>query len=207
MWAGPTSLTAGGVCHPCRRIESAPYGNRTTGEIELNPYGSAHQRRRAQLLPLAIGTNCPICGKTMRADQVLALDHSVPLWLDPTPRPGDRIVHQNPCNAGWNRGMKFSTAQKASSTARGYGANHQKLRKAWKIRVDAGEVYCSHPECGRLIDPATPWDLAHDPNDRSRYAGPQHARCNRSQATATRRKNGNGNGLKTGRTGRSSRAA
>ena len=55
-----------------------------------------HRRIRAALLPAAIGTPCPICGVTMRADQPLELDHSEPLSMNPYSL-GDRIVHRR-CN-------------------------------------------------------------------------------------------------------------
>lgn len=71
-----------------------------------------------------------------------------------------------------------------STGARGYGSAHQKLRKVWKARVDAGGVRCAR--CGGMLVPGEPWDLGHDDFDRSRYTGPEHARCNR--ATSGRRK-------------------
>lgn len=157
-------------------------------------YPPAHAAARRRLLPKAIGKPCPVCGRIMTADQKLHLDHSIPLWKDPTRRPGDRIIHAS-CNVGWNRGMKFSTAPKLSTAARGYGTAHAKLRRQWAKKVEAGEVQCS--DCGRLIEPGAKWHLAHDPNDRSIYAGPQHAECNWRQARATQRANGTGNGLKT----------
>lgn len=70
-----------------------------------------------------------------------------------------------------------------SSSKRGYGAAHKKLRKAWAPRVAAGVIACAR--CGKLIAPGAEWDLGHDDCDRSRYVGPEHARCNR--ATAGRR--------------------
>lgn len=75
-----------------------------------------------------------------------------------------------------------------STTERGYGAPHQTKRREWKPRVDAGLVDCHAVHCleesdghGRLIEPGTPWDLGHTP-DRSRWTGPEHARCNRHES-------------------------
>ena len=70
---------------------------------------------------------------------------------------------------------------KRTTTAAGYGNAHQKLRKVWATKVDAGQVNCWR--CGRWIRPGTPWDLGHDDRDRGRYRGPEHARCNRATAT------------------------
>ena len=67
-----------------------------------------------------------------------------------------------------------------STTERGYGNEHQRLRKVWAPHVERGEVRCAR--CGRLIQPGTPWDLGHDDNDRSVYSGPEHRRCNRRTA-------------------------
>ncbi len=64
-------------------------------------YGTEHQRRRRELLPLFMGRNCAECGEEMRADQALDLDHSVPLRVDPTSK-ADRVLHRA-CNAAWNR--------------------------------------------------------------------------------------------------------
>lgn len=59
-------------------------------------YGADHQARRAQLLPLAIGTECPLCGEVMLASDDLDLDHSTPYAVD-RQAVGDRIVHSS-CN-------------------------------------------------------------------------------------------------------------
>lgn len=67
-----------------------------------------------------------------------------------------------------------------ATVASGYGYRFKKLREQWKPLVDRGEVDCHDPECGRPIVPGTPWDLGHDPHDRSIIRGPEHARCNRS---------------------------
>jgi hypothetical protein len=71
-----------------------------------------------------------------------------------------------------------------STTARGYGAAHRRLRASLAKQVSAGGVRCAR--CGGAILPGEPWDLGHHDLDRSRYTGPEHRRCNR--ATAARRR-------------------
>jgi hypothetical protein len=66
----------------------------------------------------------------------------------------------------------------ASTTARGYGAQHQALRKEWAPLVATGQVTC--PRCGWPISPSQAWDLGHDDHDRTVYRGPEHQRCNRA---------------------------
>lgn len=75
-------------------------------------------------------------------------------------------------------------AYEASMAERGYGREHVKLRRRVARAVEAGCVRCAR--CGGLIAPGEPWDLGHDDEDRSRYAGPEHRGCNR--ATAAHRK-------------------
>jgi hypothetical protein len=65
----------------------------------------------------------------------------------------------------------------AQTTANGYGWPHQRLREAWRPRVEAGQVDCAR--CGERIQPGDLWDLGHDDNDRSVYQGPEHQGCNR----------------------------
>jgi hypothetical protein len=69
-----------------------------------------------------------------------------------------------------------------STTARGYGTQHQTLRKTWAPLVDAGQVTC--PRCARPITPGQPWDLGHHDTDRTRYTGPEHRTCNRAAGAA-----------------------
>lgn len=59
-------------------------------------YGSAHQRRRAELLPHAYGKSCPRCGMPMLRGERLDLGHSTDVALNPT-AVGDRIEHEA-CN-------------------------------------------------------------------------------------------------------------
>ena len=76
-----------------------------------NPYGAEHQRRRDELLPQAIGTDCPRCGKPMLATDDLDLGHSVDHAIDKHAL-GDRIEHAN-CNrsAGGRLGYELKLAE------------------------------------------------------------------------------------------------
>lgn len=60
-----------------------------------------------------------------------------------------------------------------STTAGGWGAKHQALRKTYKQRMAQGEQFNCW-RCGYLIQPGAPWDLGHDDHDRSVYRGPEH---------------------------------
>lgn len=78
----------------------------------------------------------------------------------------------------------------SSTTRRGYGGSHQKLRAKLRPLVAAGGV-----KCWRCKEPIVPdpdiagegWDLGHDDDDRGRYRGPEHASCNRATAGRRRR--------------------
>ena len=69
----------------------------------------------------------------------------------------------------------------ASTTERGYGAAHKKLRAKTQLDVDAGIAYCWR--CTKRIQPGTNWDLGHDDDDRTKYRGPEHVACNRATST------------------------
>jgi hypothetical protein len=66
------------------------------------------------------------------------------------------------------------------TVARGYGAEHKRLRRRWAREVAEGEVRCSR--CRGVIWADEPWDLDHTP-DRTGYLGPSHRHCNRATAT------------------------
>jgi hypothetical protein len=70
-----------------------------------------------------------------------------------------------------------------STTRRGYGWPHQRVRAYWARLVEAGQAFCAH--CGGWIPPGTPWDLGHT-DDRGSYTGPEHARRNRAKAARKR---------------------
>ena len=79
--------------------------------------------------------------------------------------------------------------QAGTTTQRGYGLAHVKLRAAWKPKVDAGEAMCCAAIClkrSRQIQPGTPWHLGHTP-DRTAWTGPEHEQCN--EADGARRGN------------------
>ena len=78
---------------------------------------------------------------------------------------------------------------------RGYGADHQRLRRQWvrTIREHGGWHCARGSKCkhfgtprGTLILPDEPFDLGHDDHNRNLYSGPEHPECNR--ATAGRKK-------------------
>lgn len=62
--------------------------------------------------------------------------------------------------------------KKGSSSQRGYGASHRKLRKMYLPLVASGKAICWR--CGEPIAPNGPWDLGHDDDDRTKYRGPEH---------------------------------
>jgi hypothetical protein len=64
---------------------------------------------------------------------------------------------------------------RGSRQARGYGAEHDRLRRSWARRVNTGLVRCAR--CDTYISPAESWALDHT-DDRTGYLGPSHATCN-----------------------------
>ena len=61
--------------------------------------------------------------------------------------------------------------------ARGYTAEHDRLRAKWKPKVERMEVDCAR--CHQRILPGQTWHLDHT-EDRTGYLGPSHEACNTS---------------------------
>lgn len=57
---------------------------RRRGTTTQQGYGWAHQKRRARLVPQAIGTRCPRCGNPMTDPTEMDAAHTTPVALDPT---------------------------------------------------------------------------------------------------------------------------
>ena len=64
----------------------------------------------------------------------------------------------------------------ASSSLRGYGYAHRRLRAWWTPRVATGLVRCWR--CQVVIRADESWHLGHVDGDSSRYRGPEHVDCN-----------------------------
>lgn len=60
-----------------------------------------------------------------------------------------------------------------TTTQRGYGYDHKKLRKQIAPQVEAGRTNCWR--CQEPIHKGQAWDLGHADDDRSKYMGPEHA--------------------------------
>ena len=61
-----------------------------------------------------------------------------------------------------------------------YGRPHRRVRARYAPLVVSGRAVCAR--CGDPIAADEPWDLGHVDGDPSRYAGPEHRRCNRATA-------------------------
>jgi hypothetical protein len=62
-----------------RREADRIRGTDSRGSAAQRGYGEEHRKRRAKLLPEAIGTLCPLCHFVMEDWQKLDLDHIMPL--------------------------------------------------------------------------------------------------------------------------------
>jgi hypothetical protein len=71
-----------------------------------------------------------------------------------------------------------------NTTSRGYGAAHQRMREQLLEAFVPGQP-CAR--CGQPILAAADADLGHDDQDRSKYAGLEHKRCNRATSGRARR--------------------
>jgi len=70
----------------------------------------------------------------------------------------------------------MSADPRGTSTQRGYGTHHTKLRNHIKPLVDTGQINCWR--CGKRILPGQKLHLGHNDKDRRKYNGPEHQACN-----------------------------
>lgn len=68
--------------------------------------------------------------------------------------------------------------RRGTPTQRGYGTAHRRKRASLAEVVARGDVPCAR--CGQPIRTTDTWALDHDDQDRNRYIGPSHTRCNNS---------------------------
>ena len=104
-------------------------GDRRALTTRQRGYGAEDRRRRAQLLPLAIGQPCVLCGDLMRVDEPLDLDHTIPARFGGV---GDRIVHSR-CNRGRASATPVgggSTASRKKRTGDPDPPSHESLPKS-----------------------------------------------------------------------------
>ena len=67
-----------------------------------------------------------------------------------------------------------------TTSARGYGRQHQRDRAAWVRIVAAGKTPCRR--CRKVIRPVDLWDLGHPDADCDYPTAPEHRACNRATA-------------------------
>lgn len=96
------------------------------------------------------------------------------------PKPGcPELTPGGPCAA--HRTQREQ--QRGTRQQRGYGPAHERLRKQWRPKVEAGLVNCHADPCIApilRILPGESWDLGHD-RATGKHRGPEHERCNRSE--------------------------
>ena len=87
------------------------------------------------------------------------------------------------------KGAQAAHGHEKTRQQRGYGADHDRLRKRWVQRVKAGGVICGY--CGGPILPGEEFDLSHPGDNKSAEPVPWHRSENRRYAasvTAPRRR-------------------
>src|SRR5690606_22191412 len=99
---------------------------------------------------------------------------------------------RKPNFGGYRSTMRKKRVQ-AKTSARGYGTEHQRLRRHLDKVVQAGNAYCwrclkEGKSRSEAWIPPGPWHLGHDDLDRSKYRGPEHVACNTGAANKNRRR-------------------
>lgn len=72
-----------------------------------------------------------------------------------------------------------------TTTQRGYGTKHQRAKRRWQIIINQRGAVCARFSLGQCVESnamipvgSRDWALDHDDDDRTRYIGPSHKRCN-----------------------------
>jgi hypothetical protein len=162
-----------GACSRCGRMMeinrgSLPPNERTCRECRRQSPGPYHPNGdKALEVGAGLSRNCAICSTEFVAVRFFQRFCSE----------GCRSKNHRQTNSRRRAREQARLAARPSTARRGYGVRHTRLRAEWAPKVDAGQVSCWR--CGAWIEPGTPWDLGHDDYDRSKYKGPEHARCNR----------------------------
>jgi hypothetical protein len=176
---GPATSPRHRYCDRCRALRDEVRRRRKrSGKHSLTnqrDYGAAHQKLRKQWRPIveAGGVACATCRRPIIPGSPWDLGHDE----------RDRSRYIGPQHASCNRAVAKPLYPPRTQTERGYGWEHQKLRKQWTRLVEQGGVNCAR--CHKPIPPGSRWELGHDDFDRSLYNGPEHFECNRN---APRRK-------------------
>lgn len=95
--------------------------------------------------------------------------------------PTCKTLHRTPNGTLCPPCRRAADRARGTTTQRGYGREHQRLRLAYARRLAQGEaIPCAR--CGQPIRQGDAWDLGHT-DDRTSWTGPEHDRqCNRAAA-------------------------
>lgn len=88
--------------------------------------------------------------------------------------PARRLVHGRRCPDCERKRNRARDAARGGTTARDYGAEHQRLRAQWSPTVSTGTVECWR--CRTLIGATERWQLGHVDGTGRRW--PEHWLCN-----------------------------
>lgn len=155
-------------CLECDRLKSKLYYEQNRERVKTRNRNNARLRRASQC-GTSLPKTCSRCGEA----RTPSARHRYCVTCGPLVRALSRR----------GRGG-LGSRPRGKTSQRGYGTEHQKIRKQWTPLVARGGVDCAR--CGQPIIPGETWDLGHDDHDRSKYTGPEHPRCNRATAGRSR---------------------
>ena len=89
-----------------------------------------------------------------------------------------KLIPQGTRDGRCDEHRRAKDRERGTSSERGYDAAHQAERRLWVGLVATGNVKCWR--CHEHISSDEPWDLGHDDEDRGKWRGPEHQRCNRA---------------------------